>query len=217
MDYSRFNYVAQPEDGIAAEDLIPKIGPYDKWATMWGYKPIPNASTPDEELPTLDEWARAQDETPWYRFSTAQAAGSDPQSMTEAVGDIDAIEATTLGLRNIERVSNMLMAATTTQDGAPYDELTEVYGRLLGQWRVEMGHVTQLVGGFRSQQKHIGQEGVRFEPVPAAMQRQATMFLIENALHTPRMFVRPEQLRRMEPTGVMDRIRTAQNLSLIHI
>ena len=211
MDYSRFNYVAQPEDGIAAEDLIPKIGPYDKWATMWGYKPIPNASTPDEELPTLDEWARAQDETPWYRFSTAQAAGSDPQSMTEAVGDIDAIEATTLGLRNIERVSNMLMAATTTQDGAPYDELTEVYGRLLSQWRVEMGHVTQLVGGFRSQQKHIGQEGVRFEPVPAAMQRQATMFLIENALHTPRMFVRPEQLRRMEPTGVMDRIRTAQN------
>ena len=211
MDYSRFNYVAQPEDGIAAEDLIPKIGPYDKWATMWGYKPIPNARTPDEELPTLDEWARAQDETPWYRFSTAQAAGSDPQSMTEAVGDIDAIEATTLGLRNIERVSNMLMAATTTQDGAPYDELTEVYGRLLSQWRVEMGHVTQLVGGFRSQQKHIGQEGVRFEPVPAAMQRQATMFLIENALHTPRMFVRPEQLRRMEPTGVMDRIRTAQN------
>jgi hypothetical protein len=43
------------------------------------------------------------------------------------------------------------------------------------------------------------------------MQRLATMFLIENALHTPRMFVRPEQLRRMEPTGVMDRIRTAQN------
>ena len=126
MDYSRFNYVAQPEDGIAAEDLIPKIGPYDKWATMWGYKPIPNARTPDEELPTLDEWARAQDETPWYRFSTAQAAGSDPQSMTEAVGDIDAIEATTLGLRNIERVSNMLMAATTTQDGAPYLSLIHI-------------------------------------------------------------------------------------------
>ncbi|HYV82856.1 MAG TPA: DUF5117 domain-containing protein, partial [Pyrinomonadaceae bacterium] len=37
MDYSRFNYVAQPEDNIPVEDLIPKIGPYDKWATMWGY------------------------------------------------------------------------------------------------------------------------------------------------------------------------------------
>jgi hypothetical protein len=37
MDYSRFNYVAQPEDKIDVADLIPKVGPYDKWATMWGY------------------------------------------------------------------------------------------------------------------------------------------------------------------------------------
>ena len=44
MDYSRFNYVAQPEDGIDPADLIPKIGPYDKWATMWGYKPIPGGA-----------------------------------------------------------------------------------------------------------------------------------------------------------------------------
>ena len=35
MDYSRFNYVAQPEDKIDPADLIPKIGPYDKWAAMW--------------------------------------------------------------------------------------------------------------------------------------------------------------------------------------
>ncbi|MFN2398883.1 MAG: DUF5117 domain-containing protein, partial [Gemmatimonadaceae bacterium] len=39
MDYSRFNYVAQPEDSIPLELLIPDIGPYDKFATMWGYKP----------------------------------------------------------------------------------------------------------------------------------------------------------------------------------
>ena len=29
MDYSRFNYVAQPEDHIALDDLIPRVGPYD--------------------------------------------------------------------------------------------------------------------------------------------------------------------------------------------
>jgi hypothetical protein len=47
--------------------------------------------------------------------------------------------------------------------------------------------------------------------VPADKQREATEFLLTNALHTPEMFVRPEQLRRMEPTGVLARIRTAQN------
>ena len=36
MDYSRFNYVAQPEDKLDLADLVPGIGPYDKWATMWG-------------------------------------------------------------------------------------------------------------------------------------------------------------------------------------
>ena len=41
MDYSRFNYVAQPEDGIAVEDLVPRIGPYDIWATQVGLRSHP--------------------------------------------------------------------------------------------------------------------------------------------------------------------------------
>src|SRR6185295_12264490 len=132
MDYSRFNYVAQPEDGIAPADLIPKIGPYDKWATMWGYKPIPGARTPEDERAMLDSWARQQDQTPWLRFSTAQAGTSDPNNQTEAVGDADAVKATTLGLKNLERVSAMLLPATTTKPGETYEELAEVYGRMLG-------------------------------------------------------------------------------------
>src|SRR5688572_8053235 len=61
MDYSRFNSVAQPEDSIALEHIIPRVGPYDKFAIMWGYKPIPGARTPDQEVRTLDQWARTQD------------------------------------------------------------------------------------------------------------------------------------------------------------
>jgi hypothetical protein len=127
------------------------------------------------------------------------------------VGDIDAVTATNLGLKNIERLTDLLLPATTTQEGDPYDELAEVYGRLLGQWRLEMGHVTQLIGGSLSQQKHIGQEGARFEPVPADRQADAAHFLIDNALQTPAMFLQPDILRRMEPAGAMDRVRAAQN------
>lgn len=32
MDYARFNYVAQPEDGITQVGLFPRIGEYDMWA-----------------------------------------------------------------------------------------------------------------------------------------------------------------------------------------
>src|SRR4029078_2258646 len=96
MDYSRFNYVAQPEDGIAVEDLVPGIGPYDILASMWGYKQIPGAKTPDAEKATLDEWARQQDDKPYLRFSTDGSRGADPGELTEAVGDEGLGASTTL-------------------------------------------------------------------------------------------------------------------------
>ena len=210
MDYSRFNYVAQPEDRIAVEDLIPKIGPYDKWAAMWGYKPIPGATTPDAEKKTLDEWAKQQDASPWLRFSTEGSAGTDPGELTEAVGDQDAVAATTLGMKNLERVAGMLMTATTTTAGEPYTDLEEVYGRVLGQWALEMNHVAALVGGYNSQQKHIGQNGVRFELIPRAKQAGAVKFLVDNAFKAPKWALNPEILRRIEPVGVLDRIEASQ-------
>ena len=209
MDYSRFNYVAQPEDGIAVEDLIPKIGPYDRWATMWGYKPIPGAASADDEKPTLDLWSRQQDETAWLRFSTAGARNADPGQLTEAVGDADAVQATTLGLKNLERVAAMLLAATNVP-GDPYDDLDELYGRLVGQWATEMNHVAAVVGGFNSQQKHFGQDGVRFTIIPRETQAGAVAFLNDHAFTTPMFLVDPEILRRIEPVGVLDRIRTSQ-------
>ena len=209
MDYARFNYVAQPEDGIAVEDLIPKIGPYDDWATMWGYAPIPGAASADDEKATLDEWARQQDETAWYRFSTPGSRNADPGQLTEAVGDADAVAATALGLKNLERVAEMLLDATN-MPGDPYDDLDELYGRLVGQWATEMNHVAAVVGGFTSQQKHHGQPGVRFTTIPRETQAGAVAFLNDHAFTTPMFLVDPEILRRIEPVGVLDRIRTSQ-------
>ena len=210
MDYSRFNYVAQPEDKIDVSDLVPGIGPYDKWATMWGYKPIPGARTPDDEKKTLDEWARQQDETPYLRFSTTGSAGSDPGELTEAVGDEDAVASTALGLKNLKRVAGMLLTATATKTGEPYDDLDEVYARMLGQWATEMNHVAAIVGGFSSQQKNIGQQGVLFKPVARERQATAVRFLNDNAFQTPAWAINPEILRRIEPVGVLDRVRTGQ-------
>ncbi len=211
MDYSRFNYVAQPEDKIDPADLVPGIGPYDEWATMWGYKPIPTAKSSDDELKTLNEWAREQDKTPWLRFSTAGSSGSDPGELTEAVGDADAVRSTTLGVANLKRVAKMLVPATTTQAGQPYNDLNELYGRMLGQWTLEMNHVAAIVGGYNSQQKHIGQTGVRFDLIPRARQAEAVRFLNDNAFATPMWAIDKEILRRIEPIGALNRVRNAQN------
>jgi hypothetical protein len=209
MDYSRFNYVAQPEDRIPPDLLIPKIGPYDKWATMWGYKPIPGARTPEEERPTLDAWAREQDTKPWLRFSTSGSAGSDPGELTEAVGDQDAVKATDYGIRNIKRAVAYLIPATLKPTEG-YDDLNQLYGRLVNQWRTELAHVVNIVGGADSQEKYGSQAGVRFTPVSRARQKAAVQFLIDNAFKTPDHFIVDSILRRIEPTGEVARVLSAQ-------
>ena len=63
------------------------------------------------------------------------SAGSDPGEETEAVGDADAMKSTAMGMKNLQRVAKMLMPATAWKDGETYEDLSEVYGRMLSQWQ----------------------------------------------------------------------------------
>jgi hypothetical protein len=102
------------------------------------------------------------------------------------------------------------MTATATKSGEPYSDLEEVYGRVLGQWSLEMNHVAAIVGGYNSQQKHVGQTGVRFKLIPRAKQEAAVKFLVDNAFKPPKWALNEEILRRIEPVGVLDRIESSQ-------
>jgi len=206
MDYSRFNYVAQPEDSIPPHLLLPQVGPYDKFALHWGYAPIPGATTPDAEKPTLEQWARQQDQFPWLRFSTADAEG-DPEDNTEAVGDADAVKATTLGMRNLERVVASLLRVAE-RPGEDYDELQTLYGEAVGQWGRYMGHVAAIVGGAYTQERYG--TGPRFRPLEKARQREAVLYLNRTAFQVPPMFLDEGILRRIENAGAVERFRTRQ-------
>jgi hypothetical protein len=110
----------------------------------------------------------------------------------------------------LQRVAKMLVPATTTQKGDTYDDLAEMYGRMLGQWVLEMNHVAVIVGGFNTQQKNIGQDGVIFEPVSKARQAAAVQFLNDNVFATPAWAIDKEILRRIESIGAISRINNAQ-------
>jgi hypothetical protein len=206
MDYSRFNYVAQPEDNVPPELLIPSVGPYDRFAVMWQNKPIPGTRTPDEERVTLDQWARMQDTIPWFRFSTTDAT-QDHGDITEAVGDEDAVKSTLLGLRNLERVANSLLEVAEIP-GEDYSLLSELYGETLQQWSRYMSHVAAVVGAAESQER-FG-TGPRFEPLRRARQKEAVEFLNRYAFEVPAYFRDPEILRRIEQEGAVARIQRAQ-------
>jgi hypothetical protein len=211
MDYARFNYVAQPEDGIALGDLVPKVGPYDKFAIRWAYTPIADARTAEAERPTLERWVRVQDTIPWLRYAGDEGLqGADPGEASEAVGDEDAVRATALGLRNIRRVAKLVEGASTATQGATYADLREMYGYVVNQWATELGHVARIPGGLAKQEKVVGQAGDVYTPTSAARQRAAVAFLNENAFRTPDYLLDTSILRKIEPTGSLDRIGGAQ-------
>ncbi|MBA3559910.1 MAG: zinc-dependent metalloprotease, partial [Gemmatimonadaceae bacterium] len=207
MDYSRFNYVAQPEDSIALADLVPRVGPYDKYAIMWGYKPI-DARTSDQERPTLERWAQMQDSIPWYRFSASNEFGATG-TQSEAVGDADPVRSTGYGFRNIRRAIGYIASAATIP-GEDNSDLRELYDRTVNQWATEANHVATLISGGTVQYKSGSQAGPVYVPMPRARQAEAVRFINQNVFATPDYLIRPEIGARIEAQGMIRRINAAQ-------
>ena len=129
MDYARFNYIAQPEDkGVA---LMPNIGPYDKHAINWGYRPILDQSA-EEEKTTLNQWILDKANDPMYRFGRQQRPVIDPSSQTEDLGD-DAVKASNYGIANLKRIVPKLID-WTYEEGKNYDDLSTLYDQVFGQF-----------------------------------------------------------------------------------
>ncbi len=149
-----------------------------------------------------------QDTIPWLRFA-ADGSTSDPQRETEAVGDDNPVQSTGYGLENIKRLVPMLVPATTqpTEDNS---DLNELYGRLIGQWATELGHVANLVGGVETQDKYGSQPGPVYTPVAGSRQRAAVRFLNQNAFQTPTYLLLPAVTTRIEDNAGLAQVNSAQ-------
>src|SRR5699024_7492903 len=113
MDYARFNYIAQPGDGV--ENVHPAIGEYDKWAIKWGYTWFPETMSREQRKAQLNEWTLERADDPVYFYGRQTGSKIDPRSQNEDLGD-DAVEASRLGLANLERITGNLIN-WTSRDG----------------------------------------------------------------------------------------------------
>lgn len=206
MDYARFNYVAQPEDGDVA--LMPNIGVYDKHSISWGYRPIPDAGSAADERETLNSWIKEHDGDLMYRFGRQRARPLDPSAQTEDLGD-DAMKASEYGIANLKRIMPNLIE-WTQEDGKDYDDLEEMYGQVVGQWNRYMGHVMANVGGVYEYYKTYDQEGAVYIQTPKEKQKRAIQFLIDQAFETPEWMIEREVLNKIEAAGIVNRIRRYQ-------
>ena len=212
MAYGRFNYVCQPEDKV--KQLIPLIGPYDEFAISWGYKPIAGAKTSEAERSTLDKWSARQLEEPWLRFGGEDGpAAVDPSVKTENISN-DSLKATDLGLKNLDRVLDYLVAATTTQ-GEDFTLLEDTYKAILTHRRNWFNAVALNVGGVVENRTLGGRGTESFTRVPKERQREAVQFLLTHALTTPTKLLNPAIVNRFKYNGVASDVQ-GQQTALLH-
>ncbi len=209
---TRFNYAAQPGDEVPPER---RVGVWDKFAVMWGYRPIPGATTSEEELPTLDEWIVERADKPWFRFGAALFGMDvewDPYRMTEGISD-DPVQAAIYGMRNLHGAAETLME-WVLDEGDDYYELEANYLQFLTQWNRYAEHAAAAVGGSWTHHKRYGEEGPVYTAVEPEYQRKAMAFLDEYVLSTPTWALDLDQLRRLEHAGAVERIRAYQELAV---
>lgn len=205
MDYARFNYIAQPEDGVNV--LSPHIGPYDIMAIEWGYRWYPNENIAKKEL---EKFLKRHDE-PLYRYSETQSARTaiDPRAMSEDLGD-NAMEAARLGIENLKRVvPNIIRWTTTGEPSQTYDDAAKLYSGVLFQWSLYHYHVMANVGGIYLENTVVGDGQKTFRFVEKQRQKDAVQFLINDILGYPEWLFAAEvtdytYFLRNTPLGVVE-------------
>ncbi len=213
MDYARFNYIAQPGDGAA---LHPGIGIYDKHAISWGYRPILDAKTYEEEKTTLHKWITAHDKDPQYWYGRQTFNPIDPRAQTEDLGD-DAMKSSGYGIANLKRIMPNLIE-WTKDEGRNYDDLTELYGQVIGQFNRYMGHVKSNIGGIYTTPKTYDQEGGVHQHVDKNTQKRAVAFIQEQLFETPAWMIDQEILSRVNSSaGLVNNVNVIQKITLNNI
>lgn len=183
MDYARYNYIAQPGDGVT-NFLPPRLGVYDIYAIKWGYAPIYSAATYRDEVKTLDRWIQEKSNDPRYFYGEQQILNvNDPYALSEDLGD-DRVEASRLGIQNLKTTINHLFEWTAERD-KDY-QLQEALSKAIEQqFRQYLGHVKIYIGGYLRQSPRQGEARQRFVPVPAEKQKEALYFVLDEAQAYP--------------------------------
>lgn len=209
MDYARFNYVAQPEDGVTS--LFPRIGDYDKWAIKWGYSYFEDMKNEAEEKAFLNEMTKEAYKNRRLWFGS-ESSPYDPRYQTEDIGD-NAMRASEYGIKNLKRILPNLLK-WSKEDGESYAELDELYNALTGQFRRYMGHVTKNIGGIYDSPKTYDMTGNQFQAVPKSIQKDAVAFLNTQLFSTPKWLLDQNILSKINPENGVEAIKAMQDATL---
>ncbi|MFV1966646.1 MAG: zinc-dependent metalloprotease [Pirellulaceae bacterium] len=196
MSYGRFNYVAQPGDGV--ENFYPLIGPYDRFAMQWGY-------TPDADKAQLDEILAQQEGRPELLWGAAEKTPEEfldnfnPAVQSENIG-AQRIEATRLGIRNITAMIRGLPQATRELSD-PVARRVAIYNQALQRQGDLLWSVLKIIGGMAEDLRPLADGESRYSYSSIADQKAAVAYLLGDGLDSYMAFADRQLLQSFRPVG----------------
>lgn len=197
MDYARFNYVAQPQDNIPTELLMPRINDYDKWAIKWGYSGTYGDFDAQKEKQMLSKQVTDSLEKNPRLWFGGEGKDYDPRSQAEDLGD-DAVVASTYGIQNLKRIIPELKNWTKVNESDDYSNLDERYDQVVAQYSRYIKHVLKNIGGIYVTPKTYAQSTDIYESVPRAKQKAALSFLGQFVFQEPTFLVNNDILNKIQ-------------------
>lgn len=200
MDYARFNYVAQPEDGISRAGIFPRINDYDCWAIEWGYKPTWNSYddvSDHYELEKMTTERLKNNPRLWFGDGETNRT-NDSRCQTEDLGD-DAVKASEYGILNLKRILKQLPKWTYERNDIYNHNLSSVYSQICNQFFRYTLHVMGNLGGVYHDFKTVDQPGAVYSDAPKAKQKAAFDYLNRNVLNEPKWLVGESYMNRLVP------------------
>lgn len=179
MDYARNNYVAQPGDKEKGVRLTPpELGLYDMFSISWLYRPLLDAKTPEDEVPTLSKWISEKSGNLAYRYGKQQfRTRLDPSSVEEDLGD-DAMKAGAYGIKNLKIILANLNG-WVGKDDPDYRFRLNMYNEVIYQYFRYLNNVLMNIGGIYMNERYDGDVLPSYTVVPRKDQRRAVKFLLD--------------------------------------
>ena len=182
MDYARFNYVAQPEDGITTKGIFPRINDYDEWAIKWGY--VTGRDDAMQDHLAMEDMTLEAQKNPRLWWGDGETRQDDPRRQTEDLGN-DAVKSSNYGILNLKREIRQLPEWTKDSTDIYDDNLEEMFSQIRSQYLRYLGHVSRYIGGMYENFRTRRQGGTLYQPTPLQKQKAAFNFMAENGITEP--------------------------------
>lgn len=178
----------------------PTVGTGDLWAIKWGYAPVSGTTAWEQKKETDKIASECTEKCNLYGTDedTYPMGALDPRSNTNDLSDNPMAWASERSAICDDLLMNGKLEDRVVVDGGDYVPLRTAVQTLFTQKYVCSNIAIKNIGGAYTERAHKGGDKPPFTPVPAAEQRKALKFVVDNALSPKAYELSPAMLNKMQ-------------------